>query len=80
MTVKDYLSIVSTEDNPYQRAVLKSSFYKKLIEDLLNDTTMPPISIVWTSNIFDLSKDITPTEKCLIIDGLQRTNCLNICI
>lgn len=54
IAIGDYLDLVSLKDNPYQRNILSSTFYKKLIDDLLHDTTMPPISIVWMGNNFNL--------------------------
>lgn len=77
--IKDYLKIISLDDNPFQRNLLKSTFYKKLIDDLLNDTVMPPISIVWPEKEFSIDYMSELEKKCLIIDGLQRTNCLFIC-
>lgn len=80
MKIVDYLDMIKLKENPYQRPLQQLSFYKKLINDLLNDGVMPAISVVYNSNIdpsnFQLSKD----NKFKIIDGLQRTNCLFACL
>lgn len=81
MKISDYLNMVTLEENPYQRSLQQLSFYKKLINDLLNDGVMPPISVVYNgkleaTNHLLLSKD----TKFKIIDGLQRTNCLFACL
>lgn len=68
MTVEEYLNLTKLEGNIYQRDLQRLSFYQKLIEDLLNDGVMPPISIV------------KQEKRFLILDGLQRTNCLHKCI
>ena len=79
MSVGDYLSMVDFESNIYQRNLQNLSFYKKLIEDLLNDTTMPPISVVYPSDKLDLETGLLPSNAFIILDGLQRTNCLLEC-
>lgn len=68
MTIEEYLKITQLTNNVYQRDLQRLSFYQKLIEDLLNDGVMPPISIVKLE------------ERFVILDGLQRTNCLHKCI
>lgn len=80
MKVKEYLKLVSLDNNPYQREVLGKRYYKKLVLDLLNDTIMPPISLVTYSTKFDEEKKLDKNDKTFILDGLQRTNCLIECI
>ncbi|EKU42042.1 hypothetical protein C518_2996 [Lysinibacillus fusiformis ZB2] len=79
MSIGDYLSMVDFESNIYQRNLQNLSFYKKLIEDLLNDTTMPPISVVYPSSKLDLEAGLSPQNAFIVLDGLQRTNCLLEC-
>lgn len=79
MKVKDYLSLVDIAGNSYQRNLQSLSFYRKLIEDLINDTTMPPISVVYPDTCIDFDKGLNVNKKFIILDGLQRTNCLLEC-
>lgn len=82
MKIGDYLELTSLEDNKYQRSLQRLSFYEKLISDLLQDGVMPPISIVNTSEqiSFEENASFDSSKKFLILDGLQRTNCLHECI
>jgi len=79
MTIGDYLNMVDFESNVYQRNLQNLSFYKKLIDDLLNDTTMPPISVVYPSKDINLQAGLLTKNNFIILDGLQRTNCLLEC-
>ncbi|OVE69999.1 hypothetical protein CCS79_03030 [Clostridium diolis] len=79
ITIREYLSMVDMDNNPYQRNKLGIKSYKKLIEDLLNDTVIPPISVVFDGRALDLSEDLNATKKFIILDGLQRTNCMIHC-
>ena len=80
ITIEQYLSMIDLENNPYQRNKLGVKPYKKLIEDLLNDTVIPPISVVYDEENIDLNSDLDTNKKFIILDGLQRTNCLLHCI
>lgn len=79
MNVEDYLTMVNIEGNKYQRNLQNLTFYRKLIEDLLNDTTMPPISVVYPEKDIDFTQGLRIVNKFIILDGLQRTNCLLEC-
>lgn len=79
MTIEDYLKITSTTTNNYQRNIQNLSFYKKLIKDLLDDTVMPPISVVYPS-VIDFNTGLNINHKFIILDGLQRTNSIQECI
>jgi len=79
MEIKDYLSMVSLEQNPFQRSLLSFKFYRKLINDILEDTIIPPISVVYPESDVDLNKGFDESKKFIILDGLQRTNCLLEC-
>ena len=76
--IKDYLNIVDLEANIYQRSLLKSKLYKKLIEDILEGAVFPTISVVYPS-IININDGLNTECKLQILDGLQRTNCLIIC-
>lgn len=80
MTIGDYLKMIDMDGNVYQRDLQSLSFYKKLIDDLLNDTIMPPVSVVYPECDINLKKGLNPNNKFIILDGLQRTNCLLQCI
>lgn len=79
MTIKDYLKITSTTTNHYQRNIQNLSFYRKLIKDLLDDTVMPPISVVYPS-VVDFDEGLNIDHKFIILDGLQRTNSIQECM
>lgn len=80
MTVENYLHMVDVHSNKYQRNLQNLSFYKKLIEDLLDDTTMPPISVVYPETNINFEQGLRADKKFIILDGLQRTNCLLECL
>jgi hypothetical protein len=80
MKIGDYLKMINLNDNPYQRNLLGIKAYSKLIEDLLNDTIIPPISVVYNNINLDFEKEFDINKKFVILDGLQRTNCLLYCI
>ncbi|MGY4556848.1 hypothetical protein COL22_02145 [Bacillus thuringiensis] len=80
MRIGDYMDMMSTDTNKYQRNLQSLSFYKKLIQDLLDDTTMPPISVVYPEKDIDFSVGLNPQKKFIILDGLQRTNCISTCL
>jgi len=80
MTIENYLKLVNLEENPFQRNILSVKLYSKLIDDLLNDTVIPPISIVYPELNLNLNSDLNTDKKCTILDGLQRTNSLLQCI
>lgn len=80
MTVGNYLQMIDLESNPFQRSLLSIKFYAKLIEDLLNNSTIPPISVVYPFENIELQKGLDSSAKFQILDGLQRTNCLLQCI
>lgn len=79
ITVRDYLKIVDLEENPFQRNVLDYDVYYKLIKDILAGAVFPPISVVSKVDV-DVNKGLDENSKVLILDGLQRTNCLFICL
>ncbi|MCH5460920.1 hypothetical protein [Bacillus cereus] len=79
MTIKNYLEMVDLESNIYQRNLQSLSFYRKLMEDLLDDTTMPAISVVYPEKNIDLQAGLRVDKKFIILDGLQRTNCILEC-
>ena len=79
-TIGDYLTMVTLEDNPYQRSILNLKYYAKLIEDLFYDTAIPPVSVVIDSTDLKIKEGVELTGKLFIIDGLQRTNCLMHCV
>lgn len=79
MTIDDYLRMVDLDNNPYQRTKLGIKPYTKLIEDLLDGTLIPPISVVYNESDLDLDKELDETKKFIILDGLQRTNCIIYC-
>lgn len=80
MTVNDYLSLVDLKNNPYQRNILSVKLYNKLINDLLHDTVIPPISIVYPEVDLKLDQELDTNKTCSILDGLQRTNSLLQCL
>lgn len=80
MTIRDYIDMTDLDNNPYQRNKLGIKPYSKLIEDLLNDTVIPPISVVYDGDVLDLQSELDGKNKFIILDGLQRTNCLLHCI
>ncbi len=80
MNIGDYLEITSTESNKYQRNLQNLSFYRKLIQDLLDDTVMPPISVVYPGREINFDEGLDPEKKFIILDGLQRTNSILECI
>lgn len=80
MCIGDYLKMIDLDGNVYQRDLQSLSFYKKLIDDLLNDTTMPPISVVYPESVINFEDGLKSEKKFIILDGLQRTNCLFQCI
>lgn len=79
MKIGDYLKMIDLEGNIYQRTLQSLSFYQKLIQDLLNDTTMPPISVVYPEESINFDKGLDKRKKFIILDGLQRTNCIIQC-
>lgn len=80
MRIGDYLNLSDKDGNIYQRDLQRLSFYQKLIDDLLHDGIMPPISVVYTGDIKDIQDGFLEEESSfLILDGLQRTNCLQHC-
>lgn len=79
MRIGDYLKMAGIESNPYQRNLQNLTFYRNLIKDLLNDTIMPPISVVYPEDEIDFQNGLNVNKKFIIIDGLQRTNCLLEC-
>ncbi|MFT8347323.1 hypothetical protein [Clostridium saccharoperbutylacetonicum] len=79
MTIGDYLKMIDLDGNIYQRSLQSLSFYQKLIQDLLNDTTMPPISVVYPDESIDFEKGLDKRKQFIILDGLQRTNCIIQC-
>lgn len=78
LKISEYLQLIDLEENPYQRNVLDYDVYKKLIRDLLNGAIFPPISVVCKSKV-DLKHGLDRKSKLMILDGLQRTNCLFVC-
>lgn len=80
MNIGDYLKITSTTTNEYQRNIQSPSFYRKLRQDLLDDTVMPPISVVYPEKDINLSQGLKVDNKFIILDGLQRTNSIMECI
>lgn len=80
MTIGRYLEMVGMTANPYQRTLQSLSFYRKLIEDLLDDTTMPPISVVYPERNINFKIGLQSDKKFIILDGLQRTNCILACL
>lgn len=80
MKIGDYLKITSITSNEYQRNIQSPTFYKKLRKDLLDDTVMPPISVVYPEKDIDLSNGLLIDKKFIILDGLQRTNSIMECI
>lgn len=79
VSIGDYLARVSMENNPFQRKKLSiNKYYKKLVMDLLDDTVIPPISILFSGKYENLNNE--NEEKFMIMDGLQRTNCLFHCV
>lgn len=79
MKVKDYLALVNITGNEYQRNLQGLSFYNKLIDDLLDDTTMPPISVVYPDLNIKFNEGLNKDKNFIVLDGLQRTNCLLEC-
>jgi hypothetical protein len=79
MTVQDYLSMTDIENNPYQRNILGVKQYSKLVDDLLDDTVMPPISVVYDGVQEEITQGLDENKKFIILDGLQRTNCIMHC-
>lgn len=80
MKIGDYLEMIDLTSNPFQRSLLSLSFYKKLINDLLEDAVIPPISVVYPVKDFNPNIEFDITKKFIILDGLQRTNCLLECL
>lgn len=80
MTIGDYLEMTDTENNPYQRNKLGVKQYTKLVADLLDDTVMPPISVVYCGTKEEILNGLDENKKFIILDGLQRTNCIMHCI
>ena len=81
MSIGNYLEMTNMKGNEFQRELQKLSFYNKLIADLLNDGLMPPISVVYTGENQDIENNaLNSSKEFLILDGLQRTNCLLNCI
>lgn len=79
MTIENYLAMTDTENNPYQRNILGIKQYSKLVEDLLDDTVMPPISVVYKGKQEEIIQGLDEHKKFIILDGLQRTNCIMHC-
>ena len=80
LKIGDYLSIVNKDGNIFQRSILQKSFYKTLIRDLLDDTSIPPISVVYTAPNWNIADGFTNEADFIILDGLQRTQCLLECL
>ncbi|YCI76079.1 hypothetical protein M1D47_21150 [Bacillus sp. R1-10] len=78
--IGDYLEITSMESNRYQRNIQNVKFYKKLIQDLLDDTVIPPISVVYPEKDVDFDEGLSSDKKFIILDGLQRTNSILQCL
>ncbi len=78
LKIKEYLQLVDLKENPFQRNVLDYDIYSKLIRDILNGAIFPPISVVYKDKI-NIEEGINENSKFMILDGLQRTNCLIVC-
>jgi hypothetical protein len=78
LKIKDYLSMIDLEANPYQRNLLKVKLYRKLINDILEGALFPTISVVYPNQV-NLETGFNTDFKFQILDGLQRTNCLMLC-
>lgn len=94
ITIGDYVELIQNnlENLPLQRGKVisrKSDVYKRLQEDLKNDTIMPPLSLVASKKFSDTIKDVEDTKRTediinnkinkkslSILDGLQRTYCI----
>jgi len=79
-TIGEYINMISVEGNPYQRSILGLKYYSKLIDDLLLDTVIPPISVVINKSNLAITQGVNLEGKLFILDGLQRTNCIKHCI
>ena len=80
LKIGDYLQMTDLDGNIYQRSIMNVSFYAKLRSDLLSDSTIPPISVVYPEIGINLENGLDTDKKFQILDGLQRTNCLLVCI
>lgn len=94
MSINNYIELIKNnlENLPIQRGKVisrKNDVYKRLQEDLKNNTIMPPLSLVASKVFSNTIKDIEDikeieyiinnniNEKSLsILDGLQRTYCI----
>jgi len=94
ITIGDYVELIQNnlENLPLQRGKVisrKSDVYKRLQEDLKNNTIMPPLSLVASKKFSDTIKDVEDTKRTediinnkinkkslSILDGLQRTYCI----
>lgn len=94
ITIGDYVELIQNnlENLPLQRGKVisrKSDVYKRLQEDLKNNTIMPPLSLVVSKKFSNIIKDIRDirkleqtinekidNESLSILDGLQRTYCI----
>lgn len=78
LKIREYLQLVDLQENPYQRNVLDYDVYYKLIKDILMGAVFPPISVVYKDKV-NLKEGFKEDSKFMILDGLQRTNCLFVC-
>lgn len=78
LKIKEYLQLVDLKENPFQRNVLDYDVYYKLIKDILVGAIFPPISVVYKDKV-NLKEGFNEDSKFMILDGLQRTNCLFVC-
>ena len=67
MTIENYLAMTDTENNPYQRNILGIKQYSKLVEDLLDDTVMPPISVVYKGKQEEIIQGLDEHKKFIIL-------------
>ncbi len=94
ISIGDYVELIQNnlENLPIQRGKVissKSDVYKRLQEDLKDNTIMPPLSLVASKKLSDTIKDVEDTKRIeniindkvnkaslSILDGLQRTYCI----
>ena len=68
MSIGNYLLMTGINANPYQRNMQGLTFYKKLVEDLLDDTTIPPISVIYPEIDIDFEEGLSTDKKFIILD------------